>query len=129
MSAEHSQPRTVFHSLHTASLRWDCEDSHLVQEETDVQGCKVLFPSTLAELDTEPRTFCSLESALPREERIMTEASNWLEAFPDKWQLEVSVGARWPLSSLGGRLGTTESPRLAGSMTLSIRRVGARTLS
>lgn len=67
----------------------------------------------VAELDTEPRTFFSLESTLPGEERIMIEGSNWLETFPDKWQLEVSVGARWPLSSLGGRLGATESPRLA----------------
>lgn len=50
----------------------------------------------------------------------MTEGSNWLETFPDKWQLEVSVragvshpGGLLPLSSLGGRLGATESPRLA----------------
>lgn len=44
VSAEHIWPRTEFHSLHTASLRRGCEDSRLAQEETDVQGGKVLFP-------------------------------------------------------------------------------------
>lgn len=48
----------------------------------------------VAELNTEPRTCFSLEATLPEEERIMMEGSNWLETFPNKWQLEVSVGAK-----------------------------------
>lgn len=51
-------------------------------QTTDVQGGKVTFPSTGAELDTEPRTCVSLESALPGEERVVMDSSNQLETFP-----------------------------------------------
>lgn len=92
-----------------------------------IQGGKVPFPGMVGGF--EPRTCFSLESTLPKEEGIMMVCSDWLETFPDKWQLDVSQlepGGLPPLCSLGGRSGATVSQacRMHLSMTLSIRRVG-----
>lgn len=70
LGAERSQP--VLHPSHSIQHH----------QTTDVQGGKVTFPSTGAELDTEPRTCVSLESALPGEERVVMDSSNQLETFP-----------------------------------------------